>query len=94
MDPDRIKIENIANTSRKVFLIAGTINATGKTLFWKDRNDMALSVGEYVIVENMNGYDLIKIVGIVETTEKEARKFSNTEYDRMKKVVLNIGSID
>ena len=34
-----------------------------------------------------NGYDLIKSVGIIYTTKKEASKFSKTKYENMKKVI-------
>ena len=34
----------------------------------------------------MNGYDLIKVLGIVHTTKENAGKFSNTGYNNMKKV--------
>ncbi len=75
----------------KVYLIAGIINATGKTLFWKDEKYM--SVGNYAIVENMNGYDLVKIVGRIETTKNEASKFSNTKYENMKQTVCKVSKV-
>lgn len=75
----------------KVNLIAGTINATGKTLFWKGEKYM--SIGNYAIVENMNGYDLVKIVGKIETTKKEASKFSNTKYENMKKTMCEVSKV-
>lgn len=83
---DSTKEENV---EEEVYLIAGVINATGKMLYWK--NDIvALEVGDYAIVENMNNYDLVKVVGIVSTTKKEASKFSNTQYKNMKKTVFLI----
>lgn len=94
MRPDEIgkKIieENIKDET--VTLIAGVINATGKMLFWKDDND--IQIGDYAIVENMNGYDLVKVIGIVLTTEKEANKFSNTRYENMKKTIYPISKED
>ena len=71
-----------------VTLIAGVINATGKLLFWKDDCDM--QIGDYAVVENMNGYDLVKVVGTILTTEKDASKFSNTKYENMKKTICPI----
>ncbi|MCI8272749.1 MAG: hypothetical protein HFJ55_01545 [Clostridia bacterium] len=71
---------------KKVVLIAGIINATGRNLFWKNENGLDINVGDYATVENMNGYDLIKVTGKIETTEKNASKFSNTKYYNMKKV--------
>ena len=94
MRPDEIgkKIieENIENGI--VTLIAGVINATGKMLFWKDDNE--IQIGNYAIVENMNGYDLVKVIGCVLTTEKEASKFSNTRYENMKKTIYPISKED
>ena len=82
---DSIKKEK---TEERVCLIAGVINATGKMLFWKNEGD--IEIGDYAVVENMNGYDLVKVVGIVMTTKTEASKFSNTKYNNMKKAVLGI----
>lgn len=87
MEPDREKIENLTKEDN-VILIAGTINATGKTLYWK--SDREISIGDYAIVENMNGYDLIKVAGIVTTTKANASKFSNTKYGNMKNVIQGI----
>ena len=50
-------------------LIAGKLNSDNFIRFWKiEKGDF--NVGDYAIVENINDYDLVKIVGIVETTEK------------------------
>lgn len=75
-----------------VTLVAGVINATGKTLFWKD--DCETQVGDYAVVENMNGYDLVRVIGSVLTTEKETSKFSNTGYENMKKTIYPISKED
>ena len=71
------------NKNEEVYLIAGVINTTGKVLYWRDEKYMY--VGNYAIVENISGYDLVKIIGRVKTTKKEASKFSNTKYENMKK---------
>ena len=75
-------------TEERVSLIAGVINATEKMLFWK--NEANIGIGDYAVVENMNGYDLVKVVGIVTTTKAEVSKFSNTKYNNMEKAVLGI----
>lgn len=72
---------------KETFLIAGVINATGKMLYWKNKNNLSINSGDYAIVENTNGYDLVKVVGIVYTRESQASKFSNTRYENMKSVV-------
>ncbi len=78
--------------NERVYLIAGIINATGKVLYWKDEN--YIFVGNYAIVENVNGYDLVKVVGRVETTKENVCKFSNTKYKNMKKTIKEIDFTD
>lgn len=52
-------------------LIAGKINNCGTTYYWDISEFKVMpKIGDYAIVENMNDYDLVKIVGIVETIEK------------------------
>ena len=50
------------------------------------------NIGDYAIVENMNGYDLVKVIGIVKTTKKDTGKFSNTKYENMKNAILGINA--
>ena len=52
-------------------LILGKLNKDGIKNYWL-ANDIAPDVccGDYAIVENINDYDLVKIIGIVETDEK------------------------
>ena len=57
-------------------LIAGKLNSDDIVRFWKVGNEI-FNVGDYAIVENRNDYDLVKIVGIVETNEKYASFFAN-----------------
>ena len=104
MRPDEIGnkiVEDIVNENNKeVYLVAGLINATGKVLHWRTRAEIKL--GDYAIVENMNDYDLVKIVGtvittekvigIVKTTKKDTGKFSNTKYENMKNAILGINA--
>ena len=80
------------NKNEEIYLIAGMINTTGKVLYWRDEKYMY--VGNYAIVENISGYDLVKIIGRVKTTKKEASKFSNTKYENMKKTIKEIDSKD
>ena len=102
MRPDEIGnkiVEDIVNENNKeVYLVAGLINATGKVLHWRTRAEIKLGVnfdfniGDYAIVENMNGYDLVKVIGIVKTTKKDTGKFSNTKYENMKNAILGINA--
>ena len=85
------EVENIVNKNNKeVYLVAGLINATEKVLYWKTQSEIKL--GDYAIVENMNEYDLIKIVGIVKTTKKNTSKISNTKYENMKNANLGFNA--
>ena len=67
---------------QETIIVAGEINASGQMLYWKSKD--GLNVGDYAIVENKNGYDLIKVVGVVITREDLVDKFSKTKYERMK----------
>lgn len=52
-------------------LIMGKLNNGNVINYWNTSDFVSdISVGDYAIVENMNDYDLVKIVGIVETEEK------------------------
>lgn len=71
-------------------LIAGKINSDNVVRYWNlDREnaiDVAvIGIGNYAIVENKNDYDLVKIVGIVETNEKYAKFLTGANVN--KKVV-------
>ena len=57
-------------------LIAAKLNSDNIVRFWKVDN-RNFNVGDYAIVENRNDYDLVKIVGIIETNEKYASFFVN-----------------
>lgn len=75
----------------KVKLILGTINSTGKVFFWKNEKSDYIDVDDYAIVENINGYDLIKVIGKVETTKKNIKKVTGKDYKNLKNVLLVIG---
>lgn len=63
-------------------LILGKLNASSIVNYWKIEEDIIKTfnlnneenfenlVGNYAIVENINDYDLVKIVGVVSTEEK------------------------
>lgn len=90
MEPDREKIEKLTREQELVCLVAGVINANGKMLYWKNDYILDLNIGDYAIVENMNGYDLIKVIGVIDTTKELSSKFSNTKYENMKNVIQKI----
>ena len=82
-------MNQINQTDNQVLLIAGILNATGKLLYWRVDN-ISLEVGDYAVVENMSGHDLVKVAGIICTEKKLVRKFSNVEYESMKKAIKKV----
>lgn len=67
-------------------LIIGKLNNCNLTYFWeKDENNEIFEIGDYAIVENVNDYDLVKIVGIT-FTKDEYMKFI-TNRNQNKKVI-------
>jgi len=84
-------VNEIEKKNNEVTLVAGVINATGKMLYWKC--DFEINIGDYAIVQNMNGHDLIKVVGLVKTTKNTVGRFSNTNYENMKEVISSAEGI-
>ena len=68
-------------------IICGKINRENVVNYWLcDLKTLNINdIGNYAIVENRNDYDLVKIVGILETNEKYL-KFV-TDVNPYKKVV-------
>lgn len=58
-------------------LILGKLNS-GSIFYW-DISHLQLKpiVGDYAIVGNKNDYDLVKIIGIVETSEKYYKQLTH-----------------
>lgn len=77
-------------------LLAGRRNGGNETLFWtmEDCKVDGYSEGDYAIVENMNDFDLVKIVGTVVTKKNLANLFSKTKYEHMKKVIRIVNKSD
>ncbi len=75
----------------KVDLIAGRLNnRNGETLYWKLEKMMSCKLGDFAVVENANGYDLVEICGFITTTKSKASYFSRTKYENMKSVIMII----
>lgn len=69
-------------------LIAGKINNCATTYYWDISEFKVMpKIGDYAVVENMNDYDLVKIVGIVETSEKYQKFITGS---KTKKVIMAI----
>lgn len=76
---------NTTTVPETIKLIAGKFNNYNTVCYWNIDEDMDFKIGDYAIVENKNDYDLVKIVGVVETTEKYEKFISNCNVS--KKVV-------
>lgn len=50
-------------------IILGRLNGCITSNYWLE-NETNATVGDYAIVENKNGYDLVEVTGILETDEK------------------------
>ena len=76
----------------EVVLLAGKINSTTIVNYWKIdysyvRDEDSLEIGDYAIVENKHGYDLVEVVGYLSVDKNNSSLFSNTKYENMKKVI-------
>lgn len=74
---------------KEVTLIVGKLNS-GWTGYWQ--TDVSnIRIGSYAIVENMDGYDLVRMVGIVRTTLEMAMELTNQA--KLKNVVRIVGDL-
>lgn len=65
-----------------VKLIAGKLNNTKCVYYWTVDKDFDYEIGDYAIVENMNDYDLVKIIGTVETNDKYLKLLTNVNVNK------------
>lgn len=75
-----------------IYLIAGVINAVpDQYYFWLGtKSTDCFKIDDYAIVENKQGYDLVKIAGIVWTDEANLKTISKNSLKKMKKVIRYI----
>ena len=75
-----------------IYLIAGVINGVqNQCYFWLGtKSTDCFRINDYAIVENKQGYDLVKIVGIVWTDEANLKTISKNSLKKMKKVIKYI----
>lgn len=69
-------------------LIIGKLNNDKIGRYWKMEQNLYFNVGDYAIVENLNGYDLVKVIGLVETDEENVKKIIGLDIN--KKVIRKI----
>lgn len=74
---------------KEVTLIVGKLNC-GWTGFWQT-DAKSIRIGSYAIVENKDGYDLVRMVGIVRTTLEMAMELTN--HANLKNVVRIVGDL-
>jgi len=70
-------------------LIYGRLN-NGTCEYWE--MNRYINVGEYAIVENLDGYDLVQVVGIVETTIDNSDLF--TKGHQLKRMVEHVYDLE
>ena len=76
---------------KQVRLICGKIQGNSTLRFWKVEDvNIDTHIGNYAIVENLDSYALIEILGLVVTTEEQAIKISTVDYQRMKRMLKEI----
>lgn len=74
-------------------LIIGKSNVSNKIAYWSigEKYTPDVAINDYAIVENKDDFDLVKIIGIVETNEEHAKELNS--YREIKEVVDYISSI-
>ena len=82
----------MSDNMMNIYLIAGVINAVqNQCYFWLGtKSTDCFKINDYAIVENKQGYDLVKIVGIVWTDEANLKAISKNSLKKMKKVIRYI----
>ncbi len=75
----------------QVRLIAGKVQGSTAVRYWKVEDvNVDTHIGNYAIVENLNGYTMVEILGLVVTTKEKAGNFSFTSYEKMKKMIKEV----
>lgn len=81
--------QNTQNEDGEIKAIAGMLNGDCTARFWKIPNGIAVDIGDHAVVENRDGYDLVKVVGLVKTTE-ECEKILTGNRRGIKKSVVAV----
>lgn len=68
-------------------VIAGKLNGLNVSNYWLI-NEKKVTIGDYVIVENKKGYDLVEVTGILETDEEHINQIIGNQIN--KKVIYVI----
>ena len=72
----------------EVCLIAGKLNSSQMVRYWRVDHEMLIDIarGDFAIVSNVGGLDLIEIIGTMYVERKNVPLISNTKYENMKNV--------
>lgn len=62
-------------------VIAGKLNGLAVSNYWL-ANEMKVAIGDYVIVENRKGYDLVEVTGILETDEDHINQIIGNQINK------------
>lgn len=71
-------------------LIAGKLNNCSTLFYWQIIENEEFEIGDYAIVENMNDYDLVKIVGILETSDKYSKFINDRKFKNVVSIIKRI----
>ena len=75
-------------------IIAGKHNGTGTVYFWRMSETTigkdTVEVGDYAVVENKTDYDMVKVIGILDTKEKYVRFFGVPSGNVKRSVIMVI----
>lgn len=73
---------------KQVRLIIGKLQADNTFRYWKVENEnVDTPIGGFAIVENLNSYTMVEILGLVVTSEEKAQELSKTHYNNIKRVL-------
>lgn len=68
--------------SNKIKLIGGKFS-NGTVKYWAYDNEFPIALGDTVIVENLDFYDIVTVVSIIETTTDNVRCFTSVKLKRV-----------
>ena len=75
----------------QVKLICGKLQGNNVLRFWKvDNENIDTHIGNYAIVENLDSYTLIEILGIAITFKDKVSNITTIKYENMKRMVKEI----
>ena len=73
---------------KQVRLIIGKLQDNTTFRYWKVENvNVDTPIGGFAIVENLNSYTMVEILGLVVTSEEKAQELSKTHYSNIKRVL-------